>query len=378
MLSSIEFRDEYLFLEHSNVKVIGKGKGGHEIVHDSWREALLSDMHFLNMMWDPSVIPNPKLIYYGNGGIEHYQLLAEMYPELEIVTYSPDKLDIPNVRCYDIDDEGLLQRWSDRRDTLLIVNRIIDTEDMGLEEEAIELKKVYDKMLWVWRNVAPSAAKILFRPQNVAATGTVWHLPVGRILLSAFCRELSNDTFLLLGEPLGENGRDLGRTTTHPMMSIDIKEYNTRLSFHDKVVRRFARFLNPLDGTDTAVEQGIIDHDYDSLYMVKAMMDYLRKRRAVVTQMGIWTLAEYFRIEKKAEGTPAVNSRQVFKVPMTRIAPAVAIDQDVIVTDPISGVIHKPDHRDDLPPKEYTFGPPEDYPQISPGLYPPPLGPRKK
>lgn len=318
MAPAIEFKSEYLFLEEEALELppsltskLRKENRREDlpVLTDYGRRSLLADLNFLIYMWNPVAVPRPVLVHLGGGFVGHMPFLAELFPALEIHVYSGKNLGRhPRVHSHHREIETDVQRWAARRDVLLIANLNRIEDDMTVDEEEEAGRRDLLEMIGWWKRIAPFACSLRFRPPRTARVGLELSVPLGRFLLTAYGAPGSLTTRLLIGRPLSHNGKRVGSTSSHPQITIDVPNYLRKIDFHNQIVRRRVRFLDPFDGEDEPLDDEVYGQDYDSLYEIQTLFDYYAKIRQEATPDEVVNMSEHITRElERIRGKPRLN-----------------------------------------------------------------------
>ena len=262
-------------------------------IRSKFKRDLLCDLNFMTLMWRTEEILNPIVLYFGNGNISHFSVLAELYPNVTFQIYSNRYISHPRIKCNHSDVRNNdLDRWTNRSDILLICDLDRSKNENNIEEndklKSLDLKTMVS---W-WRKIAPSSCSILFNCPISHDFGRHYSVPYGTFMLEPFGNKYSSRTRLLIGNITDKTGKENGRTSSHPDLNVDISNYMKRIEYHNRFVRSKLIFSNFND-------LFIGDNYYDDSYELYSYIEYFKKINQSINTTAVLNMKLHIEKEKR-------------------------------------------------------------------------------
>jgi len=258
------------------------------------RKLLCTEIQFLNLFWDPSVVPHPVLVYAGAAPGYHIACLADMFPEIEFHCYDPRPFKIAGTDRIKLhqglftDDEA--RKWAGRSDVFLVSD--IRTADYQVMEEDVNEAAIWSDHLlqqgWLeiiqpqqallkfrlpytqaWAKLLESSEGSKYAPIDPQRPQLIQYLH-GYCFLQAWAPQTSSETRLV---PLKQDGR-------YQRQLWDPSHYEDLLFHHNSVTREAAVF--PSGSSELSLDPPELLADYDSRLEATILADYLYKRNTSI------------------------------------------------------------------------------------------------
>lgn len=285
---------------------------------------LLGEIDFLCRYWDPSVIPNPQVLYVGAAPGTHIGILADLFPAVTFNLYDTgqnydmkvleSKTNVLRNGKFEVTDEWKNRRqevflWSDIRNlTYNQKETLSDTEAKENERVVWEDMKLQES--WV-EDLQPVKAFIKFRLPysydfNTKKSRTRSYLD-GIVYRQAWAPATSTECRLVPHNDFRK--RDW-----------DYEHHEGQMFYHNKNIRPKVKFYNPVTRTNEVFppETGL-DTGYDSTLTLTIIMGYLKKFNL---RVGAASVLKLFKILNDGAAAKRANLHKL------RISPEETVDDD--------------------------------------------------
>lgn len=261
---------------------------------------LVAEINFFNRYWNSTKIPNPICVYVGAAEGMHIKCLSDLYPEFEFHLYdlrpfdkilnNNPKINLHN-RYFDQSDVENFKKVHDR------VFFMSDIRTLSYSAESRGYKAMMENEITVWNDmllqqqwvldIKPYKSMLKFRlpykndytiqqyPTLKVRylTGVCWLQP-WRSPTSSELRLIPNDNFEIQDWNFGK------------VESI--------IYYQNKNIRVNQPFLNPFTNKNEEIFPDIgITNDWDSLFTIQVVMDYLQKHKTLPTIQNSKLLLQY-------------------------------------------------------------------------------------
>lgn len=240
-------------------------------IHWGQRKLLLTLIQFLTKFWDPTLVPNPVLVYAGAAPGTNIKIVSDLFPEVEMHLYDPSKFKIKpteKIHLYNqyFTDEDA-KKWAGRKDVYFVSDiRTADyttAKDLNDNENQI-MNDMKMQMTW-FRIIQPVKAHLKFRlPYTGGARPPRVDYLYGHILKQPWAPQTTTESRLV---PIGDK-----------VVSWCSQLYQDQMFYHNVVIREQYKYLNPFDDTPRHVDTPELLNDWDSVTEALIWRDYIIKR----------------------------------------------------------------------------------------------------
>lgn len=312
-MAQIFTRNDFLLLPSDPQESYRERKG--ESKHATkWgqRKLMVSEIHFFTLFWDSRKISRPLAVYAGAAPGNHIPFLSALFPQIEFHLYDPRQFSIKETEKIKIHrdlftDEDAAQ-WSGRNDVFFLSD--IRTADIvEMERIAIETavnQDMRDQQRW-YSIIKPVSALLKMRPpyayEDIPSRYN--YLP-GYLFKQPWAPQNSSETRLV--------------PTSDEEIEYNIVKYGDQMFYHNNTLREKAKYINPLNNTETEVDPPELLNDWDSIAETNILIEYLEKTlgKENVTQDRVIGLSrsitqEIIRLQKGERATIAFKREQTLR-----------------------------------------------------------------
>lgn len=285
-----ENNNEYIPYDKKSYFTFGNGDGRTEYkevknLHIGQLKLFLSEMQAIVYHIDISKINN--ILYIGAAHGFHINLLSKLFPLMKFHLYDYSKnwdkrlFLNKNIKIYNkYFGENELNEWKNFKENIFLISDIrslnVEYNDNRylLEQKDMDLQK-----RWV-EELKPCISLLKFKLPYISdvKTNTKNYLD-GELYRQIYQKQSSTETRLLV------------KAITY--RDWDLKIYEEMNAYHNQIIRKKYKFINPIDGTKKEIypDKGLYN-DYESTTFTIIVIDYLKKINKLVNEKNIKLLID--------------------------------------------------------------------------------------
>ena len=298
-MSSIPFSPSAYFLNPSDPEKPYTRRTNEQKISIPWgqRKLLITTLQFLTRSWDPSRVPNPVVVYAGAAPGKNIQIVSDLFPTATFHLYDPAKFSVRPTSSINLYNQYFTDadatKWSNRSDIFFISD--IRTADYRTMDETTNEQTIWQDMLdqarW-YHIIKPVAAHLKFRLPypNKGIPNVVKYFP-GQVFKQPWAPQTSTEVRLVPSQEVPTNndtpvnkdpltgvaGDGVPAYESLLTSEYDITKCESQLFHHNTVTREKDRYLNPVAGDESLLNEPELLNDYDSTCEAAIILDYCEK-----------------------------------------------------------------------------------------------------
>ena len=219
---------------------------------------LLSQILFLTLYWDTTLLPNPILLYVGSANCIHLNILSELFPTFEYHLYDTEPFDTSlltnnKLKIYNKEfNNDDYEQWSSVNKRIFFISTALSMNSQ---------KKIID-------NLNPNISFIRFSIPNIKS----YNYFNGLIMFKQFNDSRTLDSNLIVFNSLSSN-------------NWDYNAYYNQLTYHNFLIRNSSYSLFNFEKWNLL--------DYDNVCFVYILIQYLIKTKINISDSNINLLKTY-------------------------------------------------------------------------------------